>query len=171
MSIAAVRPASRADLEAITGIYNHYLATTHIAFDTEPWSVADRDPWFRQFAESGPHRLLVAARDEAVVGFTASTPIRPKPAYATSVETTVYIRPGAEGQGVGSLLYADLFDRLAAEDVYRAYAIIALPNPASIRLHERFGFQRASLFTAMGRKLGRFWDVAWYEKALRLVEY
>jgi len=70
------------------------------------------------------------------------------------------------GKGAGSKLYAELFRALEAEDLHRAYAGIALPNPASIALHERFGFKRVAHFTEQGRKFGRYWDVDWYEKPL-----
>jgi len=82
------------------------------------------------------------------------------------VETSVYLAPEVIGKGAGSRLYERLFDSLKREDVHRAYGGIALPNPASIALHEKFGFKRVALFTEQGRKFGRYWDVAWYEKQL-----
>jgi phosphinothricin acetyltransferase len=82
------------------------------------------------------------------------------------VETSVYIAPDAVGRGAGTRLYEELFRSIEHEDVHRALAGIALPNPASIALHERFGFKRVALFTEQGRKFERFWDVAWFEKPL-----
>ena len=73
---------------------------------------------------------------------------------------------GMAGRGAGSKLYTELFRSLENEDVHRAYAGVSLPNPASIALHERFGFKRVAHFTEQGRKFGRYWDVAWYEKPL-----
>ena len=64
------------------------------------------------------------------------------------------------------MLYERLFAALSSEDVHRAYAVMALPNAASITLHERFGFVRAAIFSEQGRKFGRYWDVAWYERHL-----
>ena len=100
------------------------------------------------------------------VGFASSSRFRPKPAYETSVETSVYLAPDSVGRGAGTRLYEGLFKALEGEDVHRAYAGIALPNPASIGLHERFGFKRVAHFTEQGRKFGRYWDVAWYEKQI-----
>ncbi|CAM5301397.1 N-acetyltransferase OS=Streptomyces tendae OX=1932 GN=GUR47_27290 PE=4 SV=1 [Streptomyces tendae] len=100
------------------------------------------------------------------MGYATSSPYRAKPAYATSVETTVYVAPGAGGRGIGSLLYASLFDALAGEDLHRAYAAVAQPNEASARLHARFGFRHVGTYREVGRKFGRYWDVAWYEKPL-----
>ena len=161
-----VRPATAGDLSAVNDIYNQYVVEAHYTFDLEPMSAEARGEWFTHYGETGPHRLLVAVFDGLVIGYAASSRFRPKPAYDTSVETSVYLAPDAVGRGAGSRLYERLFKALEGEDVHRAYAGIALPNPASIGLHERFGFKRVGHFTEQGRKFGRYWDVAWYEKAL-----
>ncbi|MEU6230036.1 N-acetyltransferase family protein, partial [Streptomyces sp. NPDC047042] len=95
-----------------------------------------------------------------------SGPFRAKPAYGTTVEVTVYLAPDAGGRGIGTLLYKALFEALAGEDVHRALAGIVTPNEASVRLHERFGFRYVGTYREVGRKFGRYWDVAWYEKDL-----
>lgn len=82
------------------------------------------------------------------------------------MEVTVYLAPDAGGRGIGTLLYKALFAALAGEDLHRAYAGIAQPNEASTRLHERFGFRYVGTYREVGRKFGRYWDVAWYEKDL-----
>ena len=161
-----VRPATDQDLEAINEIYNHYVTETHVTFDDEPMTVEGRCEWFGHYAETGRHRVLVATEGGEVTGFATSSRFRPKPGYLTSVETTVYLAPDATGKGAGTRLYAELFRRLDGEDLHRAYAGIALPNPASVALHARFGFKRVALFTEQGRKFGRYWDVAWFEKPL-----
>ncbi|GAA2220601.1 GNAT family N-acetyltransferase [Streptomyces indiaensis] len=163
-----VRPGAEDDLEALTALYNHYVRETAITFDTAIFTPEERRPWLLSHPEDGPHRLMVATEPETqrILGYSTSSPFRMKPAYATSVETTVYVAPGAGGRGVGSLLYTALFEALSGEDLHRAYAGIALPNEASARLHERFGFRHAGTFREVGRKFGRYWDVAWYEKPL-----
>ncbi|HET7928894.1 MAG TPA: GNAT family N-acetyltransferase [Actinomycetota bacterium] len=153
------------DLEAISEIYAHYVRTSAISFDVEVPSAAWRREWFSQFDTRGRHRLLVARSRERAVGYAASAPYRPRAAYAPSVETSVYVAPTHIGQGVGSALYAALLDELEREDVHRAYAGIAMPNPASVRLHERCAYRRAGYYTEQGRKFGRYWDVAWFERA------
>lgn len=110
--------------------------------------------------------MFVALADGRVIGFACSSRLRPKPAYETSVETSVYVAPDAVGQGAGSRLYEELFGSLEGEDLHRAYAGVALPNPQSVALHERFAFKRVAHFTQQGRKFGRYWDVAWFEKPL-----
>ncbi|GGR62078.1 hypothetical protein GCM10010236_14100 [Streptomyces eurythermus] len=82
------------------------------------------------------------------------------------METSVYVAPGAGRRGIGTLLYDALFKALAGQDVHRAYAGIAQPNEPSERLHARFGFRHVGTFREVGRKFGRYWDVAWYEKEL-----
>jgi phosphinothricin acetyltransferase len=162
----AIRKATSADLEALTDIYNHYVVNSHHTFDMTPFSIDGRRPWFERFATNGPHRLLVATSGTDVVGYASSGPHRPKPGYRTSVETTVYLAPGATGQGLGTRLYTALFDALAGQQLHRALAGIALPNDASIALHERFGFRHVGTFTEQGTKFDRYWDVAWFEKPL-----
>ena len=162
----AVRPAAEEDLKKLNDIYNHYVLETHFTFDIEPMTMEWRREWFSHYAPTGRYRLMVAVAGTSVVGFACSSRLRTKPAYETSVETTIYLAPEAVGHGVGSQLYDELFKSLRGEDVHRAYAGIALPNQASIALHERFGFKRVAHFTEQGRKFDRYWDVGWYEKQL-----
>jgi phosphinothricin acetyltransferase len=160
----SVRPARRSDLPRLTEIYNHYVLYTPVTFDIEPYTVERREAWFHQFAESGRHRLLVAESNGSVLGYAGTTSFRPKAAYETTVETTIYCAPDALGKGIGRLLYGALFDALGPEDIRRFVAGYTLPNAASAALHERFGFKRVGIFTENGRKFGRYWDVAWNER-------
>jgi phosphinothricin acetyltransferase len=167
-----VRPGAESDLEALTGIYNHYVRETPITFDTAVFTPEERRPWLLSHPEDGPYRLKVAVEgglgddSQRILGYATSSAFRAKPAYETSVEVTVYLAPDAGRRGVGTLLYKALFEALADEDLHRAYAGIALPNEASTRLHERFGFRHVGTYREVGRKFGRYWDVAWYEKEL-----
>jgi phosphinothricin acetyltransferase len=163
-----VRPGVEGDLEALTALYNHYVSETTITFDTAIFTPEERRPWLLSHPEDGPHRLMVATEPDTqgVLGYATSSPFRMKPAYATSVETTVYVAPGTGRRGVGTLLYTALFEALSGEDVHRAYAGIVPPNEASTRLHERFGFRHVGTYREVGRKFGRYLDVAWYEKPL-----
>ncbi|GAA3499900.1 GNAT family N-acetyltransferase [Streptomyces prasinosporus] len=163
-----VRPGAEGDLEALTELYNHYVRETAITFDTTPFTPDERRPWLLSHPVDGPHRLMVATggAPRRILGYATSGPFRAKPAYATSVETTVYVAPDAGRRGIGTLLYGALFEALAGEDLHRAYAGVAQPNEASARLHERFGFRHVGTYREVGRKFGRWWDVAWYEKEL-----
>ncbi|KKD04067.1 GNAT family N-acetyltransferase [Streptomyces sp. WM6386] len=163
-----VRPGVEADLKALTDIYNHYVRETPITFDTTVFTPEERRPWLLSHPEDGPHLLKVAADADSqeILGYATSSPFRAKPAYGTSVEVTIYLAPHTGGRGIGTLLYKALFESLAEQDLHRAYAGIAQPNEASARLHERFGFRHVGTYREVGRKFGRYWDVAWYEKEL-----
>jgi phosphinothricin acetyltransferase len=163
-----VRAGAESDLTALTDIYNHYVRETPITFDTVAFTPQERRPWLLSHPEDGPYRLKVAVRADTqeILGYATSSPYRAKPAYSTSVEVTVYLAPEAGGLGIGTLLYEALFEALSGEDVHRAYAGIAQPNEASTRLHARFGFRYVGTYREVGRKFGRYWDVAWYEKDL-----
>jgi phosphinothricin acetyltransferase len=172
MSIYTVRPATLDDLRELTDIYNHYVVNTSITFDVRPLTVEERRPWFDDHGPAGRHRLLVAiAGSNACVGYATSSRWRPKAAYDTTVEASVYCRPDVVGSGCGTVLYSALFDCLAGEDIETIVAGVSLPNPASIALHERFGFRSVGVFHAVGRKFGTLWDVAWFQRPLRLPDH
>ncbi len=161
-----VRPAAEQDLGQLNDIYNRYVVETHFTFDIEPMTIEARHEWFGHYDTTGRYRVLVGVSDATVIGYASSGRWRPKPAYETSVETSIYLAPDAVGRGIGTKLYEELFKQLQREDLHRAYAGIALPNQASIALHERVGFKRVAHFTEQGRKFDRYWDVGWYEKPL-----
>jgi phosphinothricin acetyltransferase len=166
MARVSIRRGVEGDLPELTGIYNHYVRETPITFDVEPLSVEQRRAWFDGFAARGRHQLFVAECDGRPVGYACSHRFRPKGAYDTSVEATVYLHPDAVGVGTGGRLYSALFEALASEDVHRALAGITLPNPASVALHQRHGFRPLGVFHEVGYKLGRYWDVQWFEKVM-----
>ena len=163
-----VRPAEPVDLPRLTEIYNHYVVDTAVTFDIEPYTVERRIEWLRQFSETGRHRLLAAVEGEVVLGYAGTMRFRAKAAYDTTVETTIYCAPEAVGRSIGSLLYRSLFQAIADEDIHRIVGGYTLPNPASAALHARFGFKRVGTFAEVGRKFGKYWDVAWNERPLRL---
>ncbi len=162
-----IRAAVGNDLAAIVALYNHYVKNSHVTFDTEPFTKETRRSWFEGFTPDGPYRLLAAYLGTDLVGYTCSSPFKPKPGHRTSVETTIYVDPAFTGRGIGRRLYAELLDALDNEaTLHRAYGGIALPNDGSIALHEGLGFERVATYREVGMKLGRFWDVSWYERDL-----
>ena len=106
-----VRPGVEGDLEALTDLYNHYVRETPITFDTAASTPEERRPWLLSHPEDGPYRLMVATdihstgTSQRLLGYATSSPFRAKPAYATSVEVTIYLAPDAGGRGIGTLLY------------------------------------------------------------------
>ena len=162
-----IRPGQLSDLPRIVEIVNYYIENTHITFDVHPFAPEQRVEWFHEHNNGGRYRMLVAEDEHGgIVAYAGSARFRPKQAYETTVELSIACDSNATGKGVGTRLYGELLDILSGEDVHRVVAGIAQPNPASIALHERFGFQPIGTFTEVGRKFGRYWDVIWMEKAL-----
>ena len=161
----SIRHGASADLNSLVDIYNHYVTNTHITFDTEPFLVTDRIQWFNQFDDMGPYRLLVAEDAEEIIGYATSTRFKPRAAYNTSVETTIYLDPAAGGRGTGEQLYGALINQLVDEPtVHRAYGGISLPNDASEALHRKLGFELVGSYHEVGFKFDKYWDVNWFEK-------
>jgi 2-haloacid dehalogenase len=161
-----IRSARSTDLTALTDIYNHHVTSGPATFDIDPFDAAERREWFDHFTPAGRYRLLVAEQGGRVIGYASSSRLRPKAAYDRSIETTVYLAPGTEGRGVGSMLYQQLFSDLRGEDLHRAYAAITQPNPGSVALHRRFGFSDIGTMSEVGHKHARWWDVLWMERPM-----
>jgi phosphinothricin acetyltransferase len=165
MSEIRIRAAVRDDLPRLTEIYNYYVVNTPVTFDVEPYTVEGREAWFAQFGATGRYRLIVAEGDGRVMGYAGTTRFRPKAAYETTVETTIYCSQESVGKGMGRRLYAELFEILRGEDIHRFVGGYVLPNAASAALHRRFGFKEVGVFGENGRKFGKYWDVCWVERA------
>jgi len=162
-----VRDATVEDLPMVAAIYTHYTLRTTTTFNIEVRTPREWRERFEAQVENGPYELLVAVEDGAVVGFVETQRFRPKPAYDRSVEISVYVIPDGQARGIGSALFSALFARLdGGPDFHRAFSIIALPNAASIALHERFGFVHRGTLTEAGFKFGQYLDVAYYERGL-----
>lgn len=168
MVVVSIRPAIRADIPRLTEIYNHYVIHTPVTFDVEPYTVERRLAWFEQFAPTGRHRLLVAEENGTIIGYAGTTRFRAKPAYDTTVETTIYTSQEAVGKGIGKKLYEALFETLAHENINRFVGGFTLPNAGSQKLHAYFGFKNIGVFSQVGFKFGKYWDVQWTERPLRL---
>ena len=167
MADYVIRAAAIDDLPALTDIYNHYVRNTPITLDLEPFTADQRRPWFDKHQASGPHRLFVAADAQGnLAGYASSGRWRPKPGYDMTVESSVYCHPEVVGRGCGTALYRALFAAIDREAVHTIVAGVGLPNPASIALHERFGFRHVGVFQAVGRKFDKFWDVAWMQRTV-----
>jgi phosphinothricin acetyltransferase len=155
----------RRDAEAVRDIYNVEVAESTVTFDLVPRSVADQIAWIDEHA--GGHPAIVAVDDrETVVGFASLTPYRPRPAYATTVEDSVYVRRDQRGNGVGRLLLADLVDLARDHGFHSAIARIGGGHDASIALHRACGFEQIGIEREVGRKFGKWLDVVLMQKLL-----
>lgn len=169
MNDVITRPGLLSDLPRLAEIYNHYIVNTPITFNTQPFTVEGFTDWFEEHSDGKRHRLVVAIENGVrIIGYAGTARFRPKQAYETTVETTIYCSHDCTQRGVGTLLYRTLFESIADEDINRVVAGVTLPNPASMALHERFGFRHVGTFTENGRKFGKYWDVAWFERSLKL---
>ena len=166
MAEIVIRRVMQDDLPTLLAIYNHYVVHTPVTFDLEPRTLAQRQAWLDTFADVGRHQCFVAARDGQAIGWACSGKFRQKAAYDPSAETSIYLAPGEQGKGLGRRLYQTLFDALAGEDVHRAFGGITQPNEASVGLHLTMGFSQVGIYREVGRKFGKYWDVAWYGKTL-----
>ena len=160
--MSSIRPATPADLPALRDIYNHYTIHTPVNFDIEPRTLEQRQAWFTEFAPTGRYRCFVVEEGGVAVAYASSSRFKEKKAYETTIEMSVYCAPDHGGKGHGRRLYQTLFDALKGEDIHRAYAGITIPNEASVRLHTAMGFRHVGTYPEMGRKFGRYWDVAHY---------
>ncbi|MDX1460107.1 MAG: GNAT family N-acetyltransferase [Xanthomonadales bacterium] len=162
----SIEHARDGDLPAILGILNHYIQNDHCTFDTEPWSVAQKQAWFDAHDSAGPYQLLVAREGSEVLAYVHSDRWRPKKAYNVTVETTVYVAPFAHGRGLGQRLMETLFESIHGNGLHSAVAGVTQPNAASDALHLKLGFEKVGTFREVGYKFGQFHDVTWYRKAL-----
>lgn len=158
-----VRPATAADAAALAGIYNHYVTATIVTFEEEPVTVAEMA---RRLADvqAAPLPWLVAERDGAVVGYAYASRWKARIGYRHSAESTVYLAPDQGGRGIGSRLYGELLEALRADGFHAVMGGIALPNPASVALHEKLGFRKVAHFEEQGTKFGRWIDVGYWQR-------
>lgn len=160
-----VREARDADATRIAAIYNHYVVDDIATFETEPVAAADMAARMAAVVEAGLP-WLVAARDGAIAGYAYAARWRPRAAYRRSVEVSVYLAQDATGRGLGRALYERLLDALRERGVHAAIGGVALPNAASVALHERLGFVQVAHFREVGHKFGRWIDVGYWQLRL-----
>jgi len=160
-----IRLAGRDDANEIAAIYRPFVESTIISFETvapEPHEMADRIA-----ATLTRYPWLVCESDGEIAGYAYATKHRERKAYQWSVDTSAYVHPRYWRRGIGGGLYRSLFAVLSAQGFVNAYAGIALPNPASVGLHESAGFQPVGIYRSVGYKLGAWHDVGWWERALQ----
>ena len=160
-----IRLATARDGEAIAAIYRPVVEATAISFET---TLPDRDEMSRRIDETlQAYPWLVCDVDGATAGYAYATRHRVRGAYQWSVDTSVYIAEHYRRRHVGRGLYTALFAILAEQGYFNAFAGIALPNPASVSLHESMGFEPIGVYRRVGFKLDRWHDVGWWQLILK----
>lgn len=161
-----LRHALPGDLQPLQTIRNHYIVSSHSAFDEAPLSEEAVGLWIKTFSPSGPYQLLVAEEAGQVLGFASSQQYRTHPAFRKTVETSIYVAPQQANGGIGSSLYTGLFTAIANEGLHKAVVGIAMPNEASVRLHKKFGFTEVGVFTEYAVKNGQYVSSLWMQRSL-----
>ena len=159
-----IRPVAATDASAIATIYNHYVTNTTVTFEEEPVSAAEMARRIETVVSSG-QPWLVAETDGQVAGYAYATKWHHRHGYRYSAEVTVYLGPTFGGRGLGTALYQELFPLLEASGIRSLVGVIALPNPASVALHEKFGMRKVGHLTAIGLKFGEWIDVGYWQKS------
>ena len=159
------RLATLDDADAIRVIYNREVVGSTVTFDMVPRSLEEQIVWLDE--HSGAHPAIVAVDDdERVCGFASLSPYRSRPAYRTTVEDSVYVDPSVQGRGVGRLLLSELLTLAEAHGFHAVMARIVGGHEASIGLHAACGFELVGVERQVGRKFGRWLDVALMQRLL-----
>jgi len=159
-----IRPATAEDAPAICNIYNIYVAGSSATFETEEISVTEMQQRIKQTTKKYP--WLVFEDENGILGYAYASAWRVRAAYFNSVESTVYLHPDFAGKGIGKKLYIGLFELLKKKNIHVIIGGIALPNNASVALHEKLGFTKVAHFKEVGLKFDRWVDVGYWQKML-----
>jgi phosphinothricin acetyltransferase len=159
---AVIRLALQSDASGIAAIYRPYVETTRVSFEEQAPDACE----IARRMDSPLHPWLVAEVDGDLVGYASSSPYHRRRAYRWTVETSVYLSARAQGRGMGKILLSGLIEILMRQGYVTAIGAIALPNPASISLHQRLGFASAGIYREVGFKLGEWTDVSLWQRDL-----
>lgn len=162
-----VRTAAEADLPGMLAIYNEIIRSSTVVYTEEEATLDDRRAWLaNRTAQGYPVLAATDAADGSVLGYSTFGDFRPWPGYRRTVEHSVYVRADARGRGVGAALVEPLFGLAAALGKHVMVAGIDAANPASIRLHERLGFEQVGNLREVGTKFGRWLDLVFMQRFL-----
>ncbi len=160
-----IRMASRTDAQAVRYIYSPSVLKTATSFEVDLPPVEEFEKRIEEIQKQFP--WLVCELNGVVVGYAYASPHRTRSAYAWSVESTVYVDESCRRQGIAKILYEKLFQILKQQGVVNVLAGITIPNMESIYFHESMGFQKIAQFKDIGFKMGKWWDVGWWQLQLQ----
>jgi L-amino acid N-acyltransferase len=164
LSGPTVRHARREDAAALREIYNREVTGSTVTFDMVPRTLEEQQAWIVE--HSGAHAALVATDEDEVIGFASLSPYRPRPAYSTTVEDSVYVHADRRGTGIGTLLLGEIVELAGVSGFHAVMARIVGTHEASIALHRACGFELVGVEREVGRKFGRWLDVALMQRLL-----
>ena len=152
-----IRPFHKNDIQELLEIYNYYVVNSTATFDLEPLSLTAFTEKINRITTDYP--CIVFEENKALLGFAYGSRFRPKPAYNYVVESTVYVKHNIHGKQIGTKLYAELLQLLRQMNLHTVLGVLTIPNEASIRLHEKFGFKQVADLKEVGLKFGKWQDV------------
>ncbi len=156
-----IREAIYSDAALIAEIYNYYILNTIITFELDPITPEEIINRMEKYKEVGPY--LVYEENGEIIGYAYVSKFRERKAYENSVESTIYLKNGFGGRGLGLRLYSELLSQVSSQR-HAIIGGIALPNEASIKLHEKCGFRKVGHFSEVGKKFGKWIDVGFWQK-------
>lgn len=156
-----IRQVEIIDAEQIAEIYNFYVQNTHHTFETEPVNFGEMQKRIGEIIKNYPY--IIAEENDEILAYAYAAKYKSRCAYRRSVEISVYGKNGTKGKGFGTKLYEKLLEELSKIDAHAIIAGIALPNEASIKIHERFGFEKVAHFREVGFKFNKWIDVGYWE--------
>ena len=159
-----IRSLHENDFKELLEIYNYYVVNTAVTFDIEPLSIDAFNDKVNRIKVDYP--FLVYLENNEILGFAYGSRFRPKPAYDFVVESTVYVRYNAHGKQIGTKLYAELLQLLKQKKLHTVLGVLTIPNDASIKLHEKFGFKQVANLEEVGFKFGRWHNVGIWQLKL-----
>lgn len=163
--VVQVEDARESDLEGLVAIYNDVLATSTAIFSHVPVTLEERTQWWRTRASQG-YPVLVARDARGVLGYASFGDFRAWPGYRFTVEHSVHVRADGRGRGVGTVLVTELIARAAALGKHVMIGGVDADNTASIRFHERLGFEQAGNLREVGYKFERWLDLVFLQRRL-----
>ncbi|MCL6294701.1 GNAT family N-acetyltransferase [Jejuia spongiicola] len=156
-----IRPFDIKDIKVLLDIYNYYVLNTIVTFDIKALSLEIFTEKVNYINAKYP--FIVFEENGNILGYAYGSKWRPKPAYNHTVESTVYVKHGEHGKQIGSKLYAELLSLLKQENYHVVLGGLTLPNEASVKLHEKFGFKQVAHFKEVGKKFDKWLDVGFWQ--------
>lgn len=160
-----IRPVHISDSEALQDIYNYYVLNTVVTFDIEPLTLLMFQEKLTKIDAEYP--FIVYEENNEILGYAYGSKWRPKPAYEHTVESTVYVKHNVLGKQIGTKLYTELLLLLKQQDYHVVLGGLTLPNAASVKLHEKFGFKQVAHFKEVGLKFEKWIDVGFWQLKLK----
>ncbi len=163
-----VRPVQISDADFCLRLYSKYVVDSAVSFELEAPSLEEFSNRIETISKRFPY--LIAEESGSAVGYAYASAYRDRAAYQWNVEVSIYVEERSKKSGVATKLYTELFSELERIHICKAFAVIALPNEASVGFHQKMGFEKFATYRNVGFKLNQWHDVLWMEKIIQSPE-